>query len=254
MSTQKTVDFLSLSVANYDLSSTADFIFSEIISGKQIVHGCINAALTVLIKEDPEFLKCLQKADVISADGQAVVWASKLLGNPLPSRVPGPDLMEKMIQIAVENNFRIYLFGAEQPIVEMVANIYKKKYGDNLVAGFRNGFYKREESSEIATEINSSKADFLFVATPSPNKEYFNQEYRASMPNVRLLMGVGGTFDVISGKVKRAPAWMQNNGLEWLYRLSKEPRRLWKRYLIGNSKFILIIIREYFRKLSNNKS
>ena len=113
--------------------------------------------------------------------------------------------------------------------------------------GYRNGFFSDEEEDKIAHEINESGADMVFVAIPSPKKEIFNEKYRSTMHNVRLIMGVGGTFDVISGKVKRAPRWMQDNGLEWLYRLILEPRRMWKRYLFGNLKFIRLVMMDYFK-------
>jgi len=244
------VDFLGVPILSCNLKNTANLIFERIRNQEQIVHACMNAAITVMIRENPVFWECIKKADIISADGQAVVWASRLLGGHLPSRVPGPDLMEEMIEIASRNRMKIFLLGAEQPIVEKVVDVYSKKFGPEIVAGFKNGYFSPGESDAIASEINNSKADFLFVAIPSPSKEFFIEKYRTKMPNVKLLMGVGGTFDVISGKVKRAPRWMQDNGLEWLYRLSREPGRLWKRYLFGNTKFIFIILREYLKKLT----
>ena len=241
-------NILSASISRLNLEETVQYISDSIFSGQQIVHACINAANAVLISENEEARNCLNSADVISADGQAVVWASRILKQPLPERVPGPDLMERLVEFAFLNNIRIFLFGAEQETVESVVHIYSKRYKPELIAGFRNGFFNPEDQSEIAAEINASGADLLFVAIPSPQKEIFNAKFRHLMPRLKLLMGVGGTFDVISGKVKRAPRWMQDNGLEWSYRLLKEPRRLWKRYLIGNMKFIRLVYLEFSQK------
>ena len=128
-------------------------------------------------------------------------------------------------------------------------NIYSSKYSKDIIAGFRNGYFKKEEEKDIAKQIASSGANILFVAISSPTKENFLYTHRELLSEVNFIMGVGGSFDVIAGKVKRAPLWLQAIGMEWLYRLYQEPKRMWRRYLIGNSKFILLVLREKFLKL-----
>ena len=121
---------------------------------------------------------------------------------------------------------------------------YSSKYSSNIIAGYRNGYFKKEDEHTIAAQISKSGAQILFVAISSPTKENFLHQHKLLLNNVNFTMGVGGSFDVVAGKVKRAPIWMQKFGLEWFYRLIQEPRRMWKRYLIGNSKFIFLVLKE----------
>ena len=140
-------------------------------------------------------------------------------------------------------------FGATEEVVTKLVNIYKEKYSELIVADQRNGYYDKSQEENIANKIADSGADILFVAITSPKKEIFLNKYKKQLQNVKFIMGVGGSFDVISGKVKRAPIWMQNFGLEWFYRFLQEPGRMWKRYLVGNLKFIyLVIMKKFFGK------
>ncbi|MCH7515078.1 MAG: WecB/TagA/CpsF family glycosyltransferase [Bacteroidetes bacterium] len=230
------------------LDETVERINHAIREGRQVIHTCINANKVVLMEKDGELHKNVIEADIINADGQAVVWVSRLLKTPLPERVPGIDLMEQLLDLAHQKGYTTYFLGATQDVVEKVVEFYSKRHSEKIIAGFRNGYFTPEEQSQIAIEINNSGCSILFVAIPSPKKENFINQYRNLMSNVNLLMGVGGSFDVITGKVKRAPKWMQDNGLEWLFRLLQEPRKMWKRYLIGNIKYIRLAIRELTKK------
>ena len=242
-----TVRLFDVEVLNLDMAATVALIDEAIRQKEQLVHNCINANKVVLIQRDKQLKDSLDEADIISADGQAVVWASRLFGTPLKERVPGIDLMEEIVRHAAEQGYKIFLFGAKEKNVSKVAEIYSRKYGPELVAGYRNGYYKQEEEAEIARQINESGAQILFVAIPSPQKEIFLKNNKHLMPQIYLMMGVGGSFDVVAGQVKRSPRWMQDNGLEWLYRLIQEPRKMWRRYLIGNVRYIMITWREYIR-------
>jgi N-acetylglucosaminyldiphosphoundecaprenol N-acetyl-beta-D-mannosaminyltransferase len=130
--------------------------------------------------------------------------------------------------------------------------IYQQKYGPGIIAGYRNGYYGPEEEDLIAEQIANSGAQLLFVAISSPKKENFLARYRDVLKAVSFTMGVGGSFDVVAGITKRAPLWMQKIGLEWFYRLLQEPRRMWRRYLIGNSSFAWIVLKEKFRPHPTN--
>jgi N-acetylglucosaminyldiphosphoundecaprenol N-acetyl-beta-D-mannosaminyltransferase len=127
-------------------------------------------------------------------------------------------------------------------VVKSVVNKYTDQYESNIIAGYRNGYFTKEDEQDIAIEIANSGANILFVAISSPTKENFLYENKELLNKVNFIMGVGGSFDVVSGQIKRAPLWMQKIGLEWFYRLAQEPRRMWKRYLIGNIKFITLVI------------
>ena len=140
----------------------------------------------------------------------------------------------------------MFFLGATENIVQKLVAIYEEKYSEDIIAGYRNGYFDEQEESDIARNISESGANILFVAITSPKKEIFLNKYKDQLKNVNFIMGVGGSFDVISGKIKRAPIFMQRIGLEWFYRFLQEPRRLWKRYLLGNIKFIWLVIKEYF--------
>ena len=141
--------------------------------------------------------------------------------------------------------------GATQEVLDEIIEIYTKKHGEGIIAGARNGYFKKSEQAQIAKDIAASGAQILFVAISSPTKENFLNDYKQLLSSVNFIMGVGGSFDVVAGKVKRAPVWMQRSGLEWFYRFIQEPKRMWKRYLVGNTKFILLVLKE---KLSRQKN
>jgi N-acetylglucosaminyldiphosphoundecaprenol N-acetyl-beta-D-mannosaminyltransferase len=237
------VSLFDVDVDALTMEQTVELIFKSINEGSQIVHSCINAYVVVLMNKDTELKNQLQQSDIVSADGKSVVWASHLFRKPLPERVPGPDLMDALMKMAMIKNNKVFLFGAEEEIVNKVASHYKKMLSPNIISGVRNGYFNDNEETEIVKQINNSGAQLLFVAIPSPAKEIFINRYRHKMPNIMLLMGVGGTFDVIAGKVKRAPMWMQNIGMEWFYRLLQEPRKMWKRYLLGNLEFLILLLK-----------
>lgn len=242
----KIINIFGVDVSALSMPETVAKVDQAIQQNQQLVHNCINANKVVLMETDPLLKESLDEADIVSADGQAVVWSSRLLGEALPERVPGIDLMENLMQLAKERGYKVYLFGAKEEIVSAVAKLYNDMFQAPIIAGFRNGYYSVEDESDIINEINKSQAEILFVAIPSPQKELFIKKYRAQLPNVFLLMGVGGSFDVISGTVHRAPRWMQDNGLEWLFRLMQEPRKMWRRYLIGNFQYIYLTFKSYF--------
>ena len=244
----KKIKMLNTSIDNLTMEETINTIDSVITEGGQLHHVVVNAGKIVAMQTDLQLRKSVNESDIINADGQAVVWASKLLGKPLKERVAGIDLMVNLIELAHQKNYKVFFFGAKEEIVKTVVRIYSEQYSSNIIAGYRNGYFKKEEEQEIAREIANSGANMLFVAISSPTKENFLFENKDLLNKVNFIMGVGGSFDVISGKVKRAPIWMQNNGLEWFYRFAQEPKLMWKRYLIGNSKFIKLVLSEKLKR------
>ncbi|GAA0872769.1 exopolysaccharide biosynthesis glycosyltransferase VpsK [Gangjinia marincola] len=231
------------------MQETLEMVQKAIEEKKQLHHVVVNAGKIVQMQNDYELKESVNSSDIINADGQAVVWASRYLGKPLKERVAGIDLMINLVEYASKKNYKIYLLGAKEEVVKTVVNLYKKNYGDHIIAGYRNGYFKKDEQIQIAKEISESGANMLFVAISSPMKENFLYDYRDQLKAVNFIMGVGGSFDVISGKVKRAPRWMQKAGLEWLFRFLQEPRRMWKRYLVGNTKFIWMVMKEKMRQV-----
>ncbi|PHR14007.1 MAG: glycosyltransferase [Aequorivita sp.] len=228
------------------MQETLALVQEKIQTGEQLHHVVVNAGKVVAMQKDPELRQSVNNSDIINADGQAVVWASRFLQKPLKERVAGIDLMANLVEMAHNNNYKIFLFGAKEDVVKSVVEKYSEVYSPNIIAGYRNGYFSPSEEKEIAQQIADSGTQMLFVAISSPIKENFLFKYRDILKNVNLIMGVGGSFDVVAGKTKRAPAWMQKAGLEWFYRFAQEPRRMWKRYLVGNSKFIYLVLRERF--------
>ncbi len=151
--------------------------------------------------------------------------------------------MINLVEMAHKNGFKIFLLGATEEVLTKMVEKYTAQFDSTLIAGYRNGYFKKEEEEEVARQIGESGAQLLFVAITSPKKEIFLNKYK-NIIRIPFIMGVGGSFDVIAGKTKRAPVWMQKAGLEWLYRVAQEPRRMWKRYLVGNSAFIYLVIKE----------
>ena len=239
--------FLNIPIDALTMIETLEKVDSAITLNKQIHHTVVNAGKVVLMQTDKELEKSVVEADIINADGKAIVWAANLLGLKLPERVSGIDLMEQLVMRSFEKGYKCFFFGATEEVVTKLVNIYKMQYSEDMIAGYRNGYFKKEDEDKIALQIAESGANILFVAITSPKKEIFLNTYKNKLTNVNFVMGVGGSFDVIAGKVKRAPLWMQNSGLEWFYRVVQEPKRMWKRYLVGNTKFICLIIKEYFK-------
>jgi N-acetylglucosaminyldiphosphoundecaprenol N-acetyl-beta-D-mannosaminyltransferase len=143
--------------------------------------------------------------------------------------------------------------GAKLEVVKMVVDIFAKKYGTSIIAGYCDGYFSKAEETRVAKQIAESGAQLLFVAISSPHKENFLYENREILSGVNFTMGVGGSFDVIAGYTKRAPIWMQKIGLEWFYRFIQEPKRMWKRYIYGNSKFVQIVIKEKLNLVLSQK-
>jgi len=237
------IEILNTHIHNLTILETMDIVDRTISKGEQLHHVVVNAGKIVSMQNDLQLRKSVNESDLINADGQAVVWASKILGKPLKERVAGIDLMIRLVELAHKNNYKIFFFGAKEEVVKSVVDKYTKQYSSNFIAGYRNGYFKKEEEQDIAREIANSGANILFVAISSPTKENFLYENKELLKKVNFVMGVGGSFDVVAGRVKRAPLWMQNIGLEWFYRFSQEPRRMWKRYLTGNIKFISLVIK-----------
>lgn len=241
------INILNTHIHNLNMSETLKIVDETISRGEQLHHVVVNAGKIVAMQSDLQLRQSVNKSDLINADGQAVVWASKVLGKPLKERVAGIDLMVNLVELAYLKKYKVFFFGAKEEVVKEVVAKYSNQYSSDIVAGYRNGYFKKEDEKNIATEIANSGANILFVAISSPTKENFLYENKKLLQKVNFVMGVGGSFDVVAGKVKRAPLWMQKIGMEWFYRFMQEPSRMWKRYLVGNTKFIMLVLKEKFR-------
>lgn len=209
-------------------------------------HVVINASKINLMEKDEKLRNIVNSCPLINADGASIIWSAKRLGVPLKERVTGCDLFQKLVAVAAEKRYKIYLFGAKEEVVTKVKDIYEKQYPAIRIVGYRNGYFTEKDEPEIVRSIRDSGADMMFVAFSSPQKEYWVNKYLKEM-NIPFVMGVGGSFDIVAGITERAPIWFQNHSLEWFYRFIQEPRRMWKRYVVGNAKFVALAYKYKFR-------
>lgn len=233
------------------MDQTVDKLKGLMTDGGHHNHLSINAAKIVSAKENPAKQHEFNAADVVSADGQSVVWAAKLLGRPVPERVAGIDLMNRLVDLSAEEGQRIYLLGARPEVLDAVAEDFTRR-GANVV-GRHDGYWRQagKTDEDVAREIGHLSVDILFVAVPSPMKEDFIYGQRERMA-VGVCVGVGGSFDVVAGETKRAPELVQRLGMEWAFRLALEPKRMFKRYAVGNTKFLWYLVKDRAAKGRNS--
>jgi len=208
---------------------------------KRLQIGVVNAAKIVNMRRDRVLREDVLSSDLILADGIAVVWAARLLGRPLPERVAGIDLMLGMLRN--QRGYRVFCLGATPEVLDSACARIAADFTHALVAGRHHGYFTADEEEAVAAEIAASRADVLFVAMTSPKKENFLARWSDRL-GVPVCHGVGGSFDVLAGKARRAPVLWQRLGLEWLYRVKEEPGRLWKRYLVTNTLFCGMLLSE----------
>ncbi len=209
-------------------------------------HVAINAAKIVKFQGDPALREAILGCELITADGQAVVWAGRILRQRLPERVAGIDLMQALLDASARRDYRVFLLGARPSVLAAAEAAMVKRLPELHVVGRHHGYFKPEDEEAVVDAIVNANPDLLFVALETPAKELFLARHRARIA-VPFIMGVGGTFDVMAGVKRRAPGVLQRVGLEWLYRLVQDPRRLAGRYVVGNSKFIWLVARELAR-------
>jgi N-acetylglucosaminyldiphosphoundecaprenol N-acetyl-beta-D-mannosaminyltransferase len=217
----------------------------EAIERRTRLHiGVVNAAKLVNMRRESGLRQDVLASDLILADGVAVVWASRLMGDPLPERVAGIDLMLAMLRRGALRGYRVYCLGATQDVLDRAVDRMVAEFPGISIVGRRNGYFAVDEEEGVARDVAAARPDILFVAMTSPKKENFLRRFAPHM-EVPVCHGVGGSFDVLAGKVRRAPVAWQRLGLEWLYRVLQEPRRLWKRYLVTNTTFCAMVLSEW---------
>ncbi|RUT01790.1 UDP-N-acetyl-D-mannosamine transferase [Dulcicalothrix desertica PCC 7102] len=222
---------------------TLDWASEWIKNEKQGYIATVNVAISIMMRSNHYLRNFINNASLVVADGQPIVWASRLFALPIPERVTGVDLVEGLAVVASKEDFHVFLLGAEPEVIETVVKKLQQKYNRLNICGFHHGYFSNSETPKIVEAIKQSQAQILIVGMGVPRQENFIQE-NFSQLGVNLAIGVGGTFQVIAGTKRRAPLWMQQVGLEWFYRLLQEPGRLWKRYLVTNSQFLFYLALE----------
>ncbi len=207
----------------------------------------VNVAKLVWARRDPALRQALAQADYVLADGQPLVWVSRLLGQPLPERIAGIDLMEDMLAAAAQKGWRVFFLGAREPVLRQAIENLTRRHIGLQVAGAHHGYFPAEETERVLEQINRSNADLLLVALGSPQKELWLMRYGPRL-NVPLRQAVGGSFEIAAGHRRRAPAWLRRLGLEWFYRLLQDPRHLGWRYFYTNTVFLLLVTQALLRR------
>jgi len=246
----KTVRILGTRFAQINMEDTLRAIEKFITNGRKSQVCITNAYSLVLMQKDTEFKDITNSASLVVADGEPLTWISKLYGEPIPERVAGPDLVYEFSRRSAKKRYKLFFLGSNSSTLKKMVENLKKIFPSLQIVGaysppFKKQFSERENEGMVAL-INKVKPDVLFVGLGAPKQERWIWEHKDEL-QVPVSIGVGAAFDFVAGTVKRAPEWMQKCGLEWLFRLYQEPRRLWKRYLIGNTIFIWLVLKEFLK-------
>lgn len=190
-----------------------------------------NLRFVTLARRDPSFARIVNDSSLVVADGMPLIWASKIAGTPLPARITGGNILDWSARLAVREGYSIFLLGAAPGVADDAAQRLQELYPGLKIAGTQHGYFSAEENDQIVRKIREARPQFLFVAMGCPKQEQWIARNLAAL-QVPVCVGVGGTLEIITGHLKRAPGWVQSMGMEWFYRMAQEPGRLWKRYLV----------------------
>ena len=234
------VKILDVPVHPLTMGEAVSVLEESITSGEQAFVVTANAEIIMMCQEDAGYKKIVsQDAQLVLPDGAGAVWAGRHLGYKIPERVAGFDLYCQLLDKAAQKGYKAFFFGGSPGIAEAAKAKSEELYPGVQVVGCRNGYFKEEESQAIIDEINASGADMLFAALGAPKQEKWLVRYREQL-KPKILMGIGGSFDVFAGKMERAPKWMQDASLEWLFRLYKQPSRFMR--MMALPKFVLKVV------------
>ncbi|OME87160.1 glycosyltransferase [Paenibacillus sp. FSL A5-0031] len=236
-----TVPIYGIPFSKVGMDDTVNYLI-EAIEARRVTHVITaNPIMIMSAVEDSKYSAMMRRADLIVPDGAGVVWAAKYVGQPVAERVTGFDLLHRLLHEGEKRRWKAYLLGTSQEIIEAAAEKLQLQYPQVKIVGYRNGFFGPDQDEEVIEEIRAAAPDLLFVARGADTQEPWIVKYKQKL-GVPLIMGVGGSFDVVSGKLKRAPNIFQKLRLEWFYRLLQEPKR-YKRMLVL-PKFVVKVVRD----------
>lgn len=244
------VDVMGVPVDPWTMEQTVEATDAMIKDGRFAHLIGVNADKLLQMRDDPEMDACVRRCEVVNADGASMVMAAKKLGVELSERVAGIDLMWELCALAEREGHRVYLLGAKAEVVAKTAEVLAERYPHMTIAGYRSGYFKDEEFDAVVAEVEEARPGIVFVGITSPKKERLIERFR-ELGAKGAFVGVGGSFDVVSGDIPRAPMWMQRANLEWLFRMMQEPKRLVRRYVVGNARFYLLLRKEAKRGKAN---
>jgi N-acetylglucosaminyldiphosphoundecaprenol N-acetyl-beta-D-mannosaminyltransferase len=244
------IDFLGCPIDLYTSTELLTELDSKVVrkAGPHVIHF-VNANKIAKAHEDLAMRDILWRGDYVLADGQPLLPMARMLGVRIPERIDGIGLMHKLLTLADEKQYRIYLLGARQNVLEKCVAVVEHRYPKVRVVGARNGYFRQADLPVIVAEINAVRPDILFIGIGSPVKEQLADQWKSEI-HASIIQGVGGSFDVVAGLVPRAPIWVQRLGFEWLYRVLQEPRRMFWRYAKTNTRCLWIFTRAMAGRLT----
>ncbi|MGQ4645945.1 WecB/TagA/CpsF family glycosyltransferase [Lyngbya aestuarii] len=248
-----TVKFLNASFDRMSPKEAVEALMVRLLArkGGRIYYG--NAHTMVTASNNQVLAKVLQEKDLLLADGAGVRWGSALLGTPLVHNLNGTDLVPALCKAGAAKNLSLYLLGAKPGIAEEAAIKLTEKYPGLVIAGTQDGYFSQEETPQVLDSIRAAQPHILLVGMGVPRQEFWIHQYASQLPGITC-MGVGGLFDFLSERIPRAPLWVRQHSMEWLWRLTVEPRRLWRRYIIGNCIFIGLVLTYAIGNLSEGST
>ena len=222
---QNRIDVLSVPIDVVTMTEAVDRVLSFV--GQEGLHtvATANAEMVMMAQENQRLFEVLQRADLVVPDGAGVLWAAEQVGKQFPERVTGCDLLQHLLKAAQMHNIKVYCVGGAEGVVKTALENATAELGELPVVGYHSGYFTLDEEKQIIEDIDRSGAQLVFVAFGVPKQEFWIQDKLSHLQGV-VAMGVGGSFDVMAGMLKRAPVWMQENRLEWLYRLLLQPKRI----------------------------
>jgi len=238
---KKESNILGVKLSKITTREFMDYLFDYALNGKSPIQVCyLNADCVNRYFKDKEYAQIIDNAEIVYADGQVIVWGSGLFGLRLPERVNAGDFFLDFCKRCEEKGIRLFFIGSKGDTSKKCANTLLERFPQLKIVGTSDGYFDLEKEKEIIRNISESNVDVLVVGMGSPLQEKWISK-NIDKFNVKVCWGVGALFEYFSGRIPRAPVWMRKMGLEWLFRLVVEPRRLWRRYLIGNIFFIFRI-------------
>lgn len=231
------------------MQESLGIIRQAIAKRESLQHVVVNVAKLINLQKDADLYADVSGSDLINIDGMGVVWGARLLGHHIPERVSGIDLMEHILALCAKEGYRPYILGAKPEVLEQAIHNIQLEFPTLKIAGSQHGYYGWDNEPTIIEQICMAKPDCLFVAISSPHKERIMSTYKDSL-DIPFIMGVGGSIDIMAGFTNRAPQWMQRTGLEWVYRIYQEPKRMWKRYALTNTLFAWLLLKTLLGKYS----
>lgn len=240
MQIKKPVKILGVPVHPLTMNESVTVLEEKLRKKEQAFVVTANAEIIMMCQQDKEYNNIVsEQADLVLPDGAGAVWAGRYLGNEVPERVAGFDLYNQLLKLSADKGYKAYFFGGAPGVAEAAKNKAEELYPGVQIVGCRNGYFTEAEEEAIIKEINDAAPDMLFVALGAPKQEKWLVKYRNQL-KPRVLMGIGGSFDVLAGKMERAPKWMQEASLEWAFRLYKQPSRFMR--MLALPKFVLKVI------------